>query len=921
MPLIGRVKECTALDDLLASARQGMSSAIVLHGEPGVGKSALVGHAAESALDFRILRIAGVEAEHGLPFAGLQRLLMPLHDGIARLIPRQRSALSVAIGTSDGAAGDTFLVGLATLSVLAEAATRGPLLVCVDDVHWLDGETVAVLAFVARRMFAEGVVMVLAVRSDQPELTALESLAHLEIVGLDPPDALQLLHETVRRPVDARIADRVVVATAGNPLAITDLGSTLSSQQLVGGTILPEPIPVGATLEAHYLHQVRRLPTATQTWLLIAAAEPGGDIGYISDAASVVAVASDASAPAELLGMVKVDRTVEFRHPLIRSAIYNGAPSTDRRRVHHALAAVTVRPGDEDRGAWHLAAAATGPDDAVAAALEASAEHAGDRGGYAARSRYLARAAELTADPMERSRRLVAAAQASLAAGALLQGRRLLEDVVVGTRSRSTYGDALLTEASIAFALGEPGAFATAPATCLAAAKAYGPDDPQAIHALFSASRHAIPAEHLIAGTTVDEIAETVVATGADRAPGAVGLVLKGFAALALEGYESAVPHLRRAIDTLVDDDSDHGEALELYIVAVTFCTVLWDDQSRSRLHDNALGYARRQGALQMLDTALFSQSMAETTLGDIDAADRSLVEGHMVRTAIGASPDQWEIYRHPELLAWHGENPTTPALIQAAEDGATALGIGAVVSIARIGRVTLGIAAGRYAEACALARSLVENDPLSVHSRVLPDLIEAAVRTGDADLARRSLATLTTRATASATPWALGLLARSTALLADGDDAEAHYRDAVNRLSATAARSDCARAHLLYGEWLRRTNRRRDARQQLYTALTHFEDMGAADFAERTRRELSATGETARKRTVDTQRALTPQEEQIARLAASGHTNAEIGERLFISARTVDYHLRKVYQKLGIGSRRHLRDRYRETTTDSATS
>jgi DNA-binding CsgD family transcriptional regulator len=543
---------------------------------------------------------------------------------------------------------------------------------------------------------------------------------------------------------------------------------------------------------------------------------------------------------------------------------------------------------------------------------------AGARGGYAARASILARAAELTADASERDRRLFAAAESAFTAGALLQARSLLERVdAAGDDTESSAfrrGMTLLLRASLTVGLGDPDGFAVAPAIDLAAATVFMEDDPNLVRdALYRACRQAITAEGLIKGTSVTEIA------GAIREVGAIGAthpdpVLEAFATLATGNYETAVPHMRQAIAMLLSPETPPEVVLERYIVGVTYCTVLWDDRSRIALLERGADLARTTGALWNLDSALFARSMAETIAGRLEAADRYVVEGHDIRSALGATQDVWQVYRHPELLAWHGETGHTRAVIQGTAEGSAALGIGAMVSIAKIGLMVLAISEGQYAEASAVGRDLMDGEILYVHSRVLPDLVEAAFRSGDQALAEATLESLSIRATASGTPSALGLLARSQALLAADDGAEPIHRRAIDILSQTEAIADLARARLLYGEWLRRQNRRRDARDELRTALAMFEDMGASGFAERTRTELAATGERARKRSVETLRDLTPQEDQIARLAALGDTNAEIGERLFISATTVDYHLRKVYQKLDIGSRRDLRSRYRAT-------
>lgn len=918
MSLIGRREECEALDGLVASARLGLSGALVLVGDPGIGKTALLEYATDAALDLRHLAIAGVESEVDFAYAALHRMLLPFLDRLDSLPVSQRDDLAVACGLIDGRPPNPHLVSLATLTLLADVSAQGPMLVGVDDAHWIDRESIGTLAFVGRRLRAEGIALVIGARGGEAVLADLRGLPTREVVGLDHSSAVELLHSVVAGPVDRLIGERVVAATGGNPLALTDLGAELSSLQLVGGVPLPEPLPVGRNLESHYLRLVRALPTQTQTWLLLAACDGTGQLAYVSNAAVTLGISSESGDAAERAGLVHLRPAVTFRHPLIRSAVYGGATDLERRSAHRAMAAVTTGLRDADRRAWHLGAASDGFDEDVAAELERSALRAGARGGYAARASFLAKAAELTANASDRDRRLIAAAESAFTAGALLQARALLERVDAdGDDTESTAirrGPTLMLRASLTVGLGDPGGFAVAPAMNLAAATAFMEHDTNLVReALFRACRQAITAEGLIEGTSVTEIAAAI------RDIGAIGAthpdpVLDAFAALATDSYETAVPHLRQAIATLLAPETAAEVMLERYIVGVTYCTVMWDDRSRTALLERGADLARTTGALWNLDSALFARSMAETIAGRLEAADRYVIEGHDIRSALGATQDVWQVYRHPELLAWHGETGHTRAMIQGTAEGSTALGIGAMVSIAKIGLMVLAISEGQYADASAVGRDLMDGEILYVHSRVLPDLVEAAFRSGDQALAAATLESLSIRATASGTPWALGLLARSQALLAADDEAEPIYRRAIDVLGETEAISDLARSHLLYGEWLRRQNRRRDARDELRTAFASFEEMGASGFADRTRTELAATGERARKRSVETLRDLTPQEDQIARLAALGDTNAEIGERLFISATTVDYHLRKVYQKLDIGSRRDLRSRYRAT-------
>ncbi|XVV11614.1 AAA family ATPase [Actinoplanes sp. CA-131856] len=901
MRLFGREAECATLDELVAGIRGRRSAALVLRGEAGVGKTSLLRHAERGAA--RSLWVSGVEAEADFPYAALHRLLVPLLGAplLDRLPATQRAALEVACGLSDGPPADLYLVSLATLTLLA----REPRLCVVDDAQWVDSESLRALAFVGRRLHAEGVVLLFGLRAEPDDADPLPGLPVRQITGLGRDAAAALLAEVVDGPVNPALAARVAEATGGNPLALTDLGRELTADQWGGATPLPDPVPIGSRLETHYAARIAAYPRGTRTWLLLAAANAGGTGALVPAAGRALGTDLADAAAAEADRFVTGSPPVLFRHPLVLSAVYGAATSAERRAAHRALAAAVTDPAEADRRAWHLAAAADGPDETVAADLERCADRAGARGGHTARAGFLGRAAELTPDPAVRAQRRVRAAGAAMAAGAPARALAILDAIDVPLPGPER-GAALMTRAYAEINAGAPAALLHAPAKCLAAAEAFGDDRARAREAVVQAIEHVITAEHL-AGVTEARIAGAAAPLAGDD--DLDGLLLAGYAAFTVGGYESGVPALRRAVTALTDPALPEEKLLNRLVVGVNFCNLLWDDKSKRAILERAEKVARRTGALHRLDLVHFLGAMTEAMLGRLGEADRHDAAGQRLRQAIGLTAAQEPVWRHPELLAWHGPAEVRES-IRPTLDVFAALHMGGLHGTTRLSLAILDIAAGDYGPACDTLRGLVELGRPRRYAWALPDLVEAALRAGDRKTAEQAYSDLSLAVIASGMPRVMGLLERSCALLSAAEDAERHYQQAIIHLSGTIAHGDLARAHLLYGEWLRRRRRRRDAGYHLTLALEMFDEVRAGAFAARARQELEALGGAVLTPVQpESETALTPQESAVARLARNGGTNAEIAAHLFLSANTVDYHLRKIYRKLGVSSRRQLRE------------
>jgi len=902
--LVGRQREREVLDRVLEAARGGHGGVLAVYGDPGVGKTALLEYAAAAAPDFGLARAVGVEGEMELAFAALHQLCSPNLDLIDGLPDPQREALEVALGLSAGRTPDPFLVGLAVLNLLSEAAEERPLLCVIDDAQWLDRASARVLAFVARRLLAERIAMVFAARE---QIVSLAGFAELQVEPLGHRDARALLDSILPGRLDERVLERIVVETHGNPLALLELPRGLTPAQLAGGFGLPTALPLSTGIEQSFTRRLVRLPRDARQLVLLAAAEPLGDPALLWRAAQQLGIPETAAQAAELEGLLRLDGAVTFRHPLVRSAVYGAAEPTERRKVHLALAEATDREIDPDRRAWHRAQAAASLDEDVAAELELSAARAQARGGFAAAAAFLERATELTPEESRRSRRALAAAQAKLQAGALDDALRLVATAESGVLTELEQARAELLRAQLSF-------FSTrgndAAPLLLEAAERLREIDPElARETYLEALTAAIFAGPLAGpGASSSEVAQAAKAAPPARKPRGLDQLLDGLVALLTDTYAAGVPILRKTQRAFGAGMSEREELRWMWGGTVS-AMLLWDDERWERLSDRHLQLVRETGALGGLQIALGHREGMHVFAGELGSA-ASLLDAIEEATQLTGSP--LPPYHGLGLVAMRGREAEARRLIDKARPEVIERGEGAGLEFMDWAEAVLYNGLGRYSEALAASRRVLDSSELVPVNWALPELVEAAARTGARELAADADRLLTDRSGASGTDWALGIAARSHALVVEDECADDLYAEAIERLSRTRVAVDLARAHLLYGEWLRRQSRRVDARKELRIAHEMFTDFGMEAFAERARVELEATGEHARTRTVETLGDLTPQESQISRLVAQGHTNREIAAQLFISPSTVEYHLRKVFRKLGVKTRTQLANRMR---------
>ncbi|HJP73923.1 MAG TPA: AAA family ATPase [Pseudonocardiaceae bacterium] len=907
--LIGRRAECSALNELIRAVHAGESRALVVHGDPGVGKTALLEYVAVQALGCRIARSGGVQSEMDLPFAGLHQLCAPLLNRLDRVPRPQREALRTVFGISDGPTPNGFQVGLAVLSLLSSVAEEQPLICVVDDHQWLDTASALALAFVARRLGSESLGLVIATRDIWAGLSGLPGL---EVRGLPTDAAEALLDRALNGPVDARIRHQIVAETGGNPLALIELPRGLTPTELAGGFGLPGATPLSHSIEESFGRRAKALPRKARELLLIAASEPSGDPALLWRAAAMLDIRADAITPAVEQDLVELGIRVRFSHPLARSAVYRSASEEERRQAHSALADATDPDLDPDRRAWHRAQAAVGPDEDVAAALEHSSERARSRGGFAAAAAFLRRAASLTLDPAARVTRALVAAEIHIQAGTLDPVLDLLAMAEAGPLNEFQSAQADLIRARLGF-LTKRGS--DSPTLLMKAASRLARVDPELSRATFldavaaatyfnagdsdADNRDARPVAHL-----------WTIASAAAMAPPTVDarahdLLLDGTVAVLNDGYAAGLPLLREGVRTYGDGMTAERQLHWLWFACTTAMRI-WDDEGWDALSTRHVQLARDLGSLSELPRALDVRSLLCLFFGNLTEANRLTHEARTIEDATGTTLTP---YGSLALAAFRGDTSAERSLCETVSSGMREYEDRAS-TVADWARAVLYNGSGRYADALAAARRATEFDagPISL---LWPhvELIEAAVRTGDIGLAEKVLDRLSGTTAVAGSDWALGAQFRSAALLAADCEAEELYQDSISHFGRTNLRVDHARAYLLYGEWLRRQRRLNEARESLNTAYTMFETMGVMAFAERAGRELKAAGGGGVRRRAQASRhdELTAQEANIARMARVGLSNSEIAARLFISSHTVQYHLGKVFLKLGIKSRSQL--------------
>jgi len=899
--LYGRLRETEVIDRLVRDLRAGHGTALVLYGEAGIGKTALVANALAGIRGVRVLSVGGTEFEAELPFAALHQMCAPLMSRTMNLPAWQRGALETAFGLNLDGAPDRFLINLAMLGLLSDTARERPLLCVVDDAHWLDTASAQSFAFTARRLESERIAFVFILR-DPTTVPLLNGLPTLALEGLNARDAEMLLAAELAGSLDDQVKDRIVAEARGNPLALLELPRRSNPAQLAGGYAVPDTEPLGWQLQESFAQRLAQLPEPTRMLVLVAAAEPVGDPLLLRRAVDILGIDPAAANPAEDAALVDIGTRVRFRHPLVRSVVYRSASSADRRKAHQALSQAVDPATDPDRHAWHRAQAAQGLDEEVAAELERGAQRAQARGGLAAAAAFLERAATLTPDPVRRATRALAAAQTMQQAGFPDRTLDLLRRAEAGPLSSHQRAGAELLRAQLTlYATRGRGALQM----LLDAARNLDPERARETYLeAYAAARWAGRLGPQESMPTVAEAYRTATAAlAAEQSP--IALLLEALTVQISAGHVAAVPHMRRAVDAFVTAGPGPAESRWLWLAA-GMATDLWDDRSWQLLGERQIEVSRQTGALAVLPLALAMRSLAYVHVGDFNTASVQIAEGYAISQA---SASAGHMYVEVTLEAWRGNHTRVSALIAEYTPDTVTRGEGRAFTAMDYATAVLHNGLGNHELALAAAQRAFPYDEIGYRAFLPEELVEAAAGVGRPELAAAAIEQLKARAQATGTDWALGAELRARALLTPGPEAGALFKEAVLRLERSGARAHAARARLLHGQWLRRNLRIAEARTELRTAYETLSRIGALGFASRAAAEMDALGEDVAPRDTTAVDALTAQELLIARHVASGSTTKEIAARLFLSPRTIEAHLRSIFRKLQITSRRQLRD------------
>ncbi|MEJ3653158.1 AAA family ATPase [Actinomycetes bacterium KLBMP 9759] len=897
--LHGRRAEQSVVEDLLRAARDGVSGALVVRGEPGIGKSALLELAASRADGMRVLRGAGIESESELPFAGLHLLLRGALDRLDAIPVPQRKALAGAFGL-DTAVGDRFMIGAGVLSLLAEAAEQEPVLCLVDDAHWLDRPSAEALLFAARRLDREGVVILFAARDHVG--TLVSGIPELRLEGLDPASAAALLDDSGAALLPS-VRDQLVAETRGNPLALRELAPTVAAGHQ------PGPIPLTRRVLDAFHSQVLALPDATRRLLLMAAADDTGELPFVLRAACSAGLGLADLQPAETGELVVVsDGRLTFRHPLIRAAVYHGAPVTDRIAAHSALAAACTDPADVDRRSWHLALAATGPDEGVAAELEQAARRAAARNGHATAASTFERAARMSRDPAAVVERLTLSCEAAVESGQLEWARERAQQALRTTTDPGTRARLIDVVARADFAAG---ALHQAHDLLLTGAALIADVDPERAFWMLVDALHAAwgaPTDRPRIARPIDRLAALELAPAAPLM--SVAWLARWATAGSLDRETSSFPPVEQV--ALSAQAAAAAAGPRAMAEVSIFAYLAGQDHVSADVAATLVAHAREHGAIVVLPLALAQHAHMQTMLGNHRQALASGTEAVQIAQATGQP--YWERYAYAALAnlsAIEGDEQRCHERAAAADlgpDAAAGASAGSMWGHTALALLDLGF--GRVNEAYARLQAVLDG-PTHHHAAVLrsvPDLVDSAVRLGRPHDVADAVELYARWARTMSVPWIDALLARCHAMTTSGPDAEQHYLRALHLHEPRSRPFERARTELYYGEWLRRSRRSNEARAHLSTALHVFDELGSTPWASRARTELGATGAAVpRAAAADGFADLTPQELQITQLAARGLSNRDIAAQLFLSPRTVAYHLYKAYPKLGVNSRGEL--------------